>query len=274
MGGDDTFTVSGLNPFSFFYGDAGGDMSDHTRGGDDAFTTSGFAADFVSTFYGDAGGNMFGHAAGGNDAFTAGGGRNTFFGDASGTMSDDAQGGSDTFMGGAPAGTRGINLAYGDALAMSGNAQGGNDTLIAGDDATPQPAGTFDNTLIGDAQTMSDYACGGNDKLVSGTGNDDMWGDAQSILGKARGGNDTFRFNFNSGHDRIEDFGQGAQGVAGSNSGTDHIDVSALGITNLSQLSISAFDPTTHESTITFSPGNDVIVHSQVALTSHDFLLA
>jgi hypothetical protein len=205
--------------------------------------------------------------------FTAGGGRNTFFGDAGGTMSDAARGGDDTFMGGAPAGTPGLNLAYGDALAMSGNAHGGNDTLVGGDDATPQPAGTFDNTLIGDAQTMSDRACGGNDKLISGTGNDDMWGDAQVILGMAKGGNDTFRFNFASGHDKIEDFGQGVC-VAGSNWGTDHIDVTALGITDFGQLSISAFDPTTHESTITLSPGNDVVVHSQVALTSHDFLFA
>jgi hypothetical protein len=47
-----------------------------------------------------------------------------------------------------------------------------------------------------------------------------------------------------------------------------------LGIHNFSQLTISAFDPTTHESTITFSPNNDVVVHSQSALTSHDFVLA
>ena len=157
---------------------------------------------------------------------------------------------------------------------MSANAQGGNDTLTGGSFQLPLPAGTYTNTLVGDAQTMSGEACGGDDKLISGTGNDDMWGDAQVMLGKAHGGNDTFVFNFNNGHDRIEDFGQGKQCVAGSNWGTDHIDVSALGIDDFGQLSISAFDPTTHESTITFSSGNDVVVHSQVALTQHDFLFA
>jgi Ca2+-binding RTX toxin-like protein len=185
-------------------------------------------------------------------------------------MGDCAVGGDDTFIGGANSGTA-DNLVYGDALTMSDKAQGGNDTLTGGNFLVPLPAGTYNNTLIGDAQTMSGNACGGNDKLISGAGNDDMWGDAQVILGNARGGNDTFVFNFNNGHDKIEDFGQG---VAGSNCGTDHIDVSALGIQDFSELSISAFDPTTHESTITFSSGNDVVVHSQVALTERDFLFA
>lgn len=98
-----------------------------------------------------------------------------------------------------------------------------------------------------------------------------MWGDAQVVLGNAHGGNDTFVFNSNNGQDKIEDFGQG---VAASNLGTDHIDVTALGIHDFGQLNISAFDPITHESTITLSPGNDVVVHSQVALTAHDFILA
>ena len=121
---------------------------------------------------------------------------------------------------------------------------------------------------------MFGKACGGDDKLISGTGNDDMWGDAQVMLGKAHGGNDAFVFNFNNGHDKIEDFGQGNQCKAGSNWGTDHIDVTALGIHHFNQLSISAFDPTTHESTISFSLGNDVVVHSQMALTQYDFLFA
>jgi hypothetical protein len=273
-GGNDTMTVSGPNAFNFFFGDAGGDMSGSAHGGNDTFATISSSVDYENTFYGDAGGNMTGDATGGNDSFTAGGGQNTFYGDAGGTMSGFAQGGNDTFKGGAPAGPHGINLAYGDALAMSGIAQGGNDKLVGGDDATPAPAGTFDNTLVGDAQSMSGRSVGGNDKLVSGTGNDDMWGDAQSISGNAKGGNDTFVFNFGNGHDKIEDFGQANECVGSSILGTDHIDVRALGIEHFSQLHISAFDPTTHDSTITFSSGNDVVVHSQVALTQHDFLLA
>jgi len=189
-------------------------------------------------------------------------------------MGNHSVGGDDTFLGGTLANGTAINLAYGDALTMSGNARGGDDTLTGGNFQLPLPAGTYNNTLVGDAQTMSGSACGGNDKLVSGNGNDDMWGDAQVMLGKAQGGNDTFAFNLNNGHDKIEDFGQGNKCVAGSNLGTDHIDVTALGIHDFSQLAISAFDPTTHESTITFSAGNDVVVHSQVALAQHDFLFA
>jgi Ca2+-binding RTX toxin-like protein len=162
-------------------------------------------------------------------------------------------------------------LACGDTLTMSDKAQGGNDTLTGGNFRLPLPAGTYSSVLIGDAQAMSGNSCGGNDKLISGAGNDDIWGDAQAILGNARGGNDAFVFNFSNGHDKIEEFGQGIQG---SNWGTDHIDVTALGIHDFSQLSISAFDPTTHESTITFSSGNDVVVQSQIALTQHDFLFA
>ena len=55
---------------------------------------------------------------------------------------------------------------------------------------------------------------------------------------------------------------------------SDKIDVSSLGIQGFDQLVVSAFDPSTHESTITFSQGNDVVVHSQVALTPDDFLFA
>jgi len=50
--------------------------------------------------------------------------------------------------------------------------------------------------------------------------------------------------------------------------------MSALGIYNFSELNISSFDPVTHESVITFSSGNDVVVHSQFALTQYDFIFA
>jgi Ca2+-binding RTX toxin-like protein len=107
--------------------------------------------------------------------------------------------------------------------------------------------------------------------LVSGTGNDQMWGDAPVVSGNAQGGNDTFVFKPGNGHDTIGDFGQGQ---AGSQWGIDHIDVTALGIHAFSELNISAFDPATHESTITFNPGNDLVVHSQIALNQNDFLFA
>jgi hypothetical protein len=189
---------------------------------------------------------------------------NLFYGDARGNMSDQAQGGNDTFIFSGSSSLSGY-LFYGDAGGtMSGDARGGNDTIIAGANG---PA--VSSTLVGDAQTMSDNAHGGNDTLVSGTGTDQMWGDAQVISGNAQGGNDTFVFKPNSGHDTIEDFGQGQ---LGSQWGTDHIDVTALGIHAFSELNISAFDPATHQSIITFSRGNDLVVHSQIALSENDFL--
>src|SRR6516165_1712761 len=150
------------------------------------------------------------------------------YGDAA-SMSGSARGGNDSLI--VRAQLFANDVLVGDAQTMSGNSHGGNDVL--GVDAVRHLEGTI--TLIGDAQTMSGNACGGNDTLISGNGNDDMWGDAQLMLGHARGGNDTFVFNFNNGQDRIEDFGQGICGT-GSNQGTDHIDVTALGIASFSQL--------------------------------------
>jgi hypothetical protein len=97
-----------------------------------------------------------------------------------------------------------------------------------------------------------------------------MWGDAENVVGFARGGDDLFVFNANNGNDRIGDFGQADGGIWGR----DFIDVSGLGILDFGGLDISAFDATTHESTITFSPGNDVLVHSQFALTQDDFIFS
>ena len=179
-------------------------------------------------------------------------------------MSDHAEGGNDTFIFSGSSSLSG-NLFYGDAGGtMSGDARGGNDTIIAGSGSP-----LVSSILVGDAETMSDDAQGGNDTLVSGSGNDQMWGDARVISGNAQGGNDTFVFKPSNGHDTIEDFGQGQ---LGSQWGTDHIDVRALGIQTFSELNISEFDPATHESTITFSPGNDLVVHSQIALSENDFL--
>jgi hypothetical protein len=142
--------------------------------------------------------------------------------------------------------------------------------LSGGNDANGLAIGSYNDVLVGDAQLMADHTRGGADTIISGTGNDDMWGDAQLMLGNARGGNDVFVFAAWNGHDKIEDFGQGG----GSALGSDHIDVAGLGITNMSQLNISTFDTTTNESTITFSAGNEVVVHCAHVLTAHDFIFA
>ena len=82
---------------------------------------------------------------------------------------------------------------------------------------------------------------------------------------------DTFVFKAGNGLDVINDFGQGDRS-AGRELGTDLIDVSAMGYTDFSQLSISTFDPVAHQSTISFDSGNLVIVHSQTALGAEDFI--
>ncbi|QQO12022.1 hypothetical protein JJB99_21250 [Bradyrhizobium diazoefficiens] len=213
---------------------------------------------------------MSDRAAGGNDTFQASGAQhqNIFYGDAGGNMGDRAVGGDDIYIGGNVF-PQLVNQAFGDASTMSGHAKGGNDTLVGGDDPNPHPAGSYETILVGDAQSMSDHARGGSDKIVSGTGNDDVWGDARMMFDFAQGGNDTIVFNLENGHDRVEDFGQGL-----SNLGIDLIDVSALGIQSFADLTISQFDPITHESLITFSPGNDVAVHSEEALRPQDFIFA
>lgn len=150
-----------INPSNVFYGDAGGNMSDHAQGGNDSFNDSSIFNFRIggSTFYGDAGGDMSDDAHGGNDTFATTGLHNNyvFYGDAGGNMGDQTVGGDDTYIGGNVFHDfrNSMNHAYGDALTMSGNAQGGNDTLIGGNDPTPPPGGEYESNLIGDAQTMS-----------------------------------------------------------------------------------------------------------------------
>ena len=303
-GGNDSFSFSGHFLTAKFYGDAKGNLIGRAAGGSDWFSGS-----MVSTqsaiFYGDSGGSLVGNAAGGNDKFTIAGGSSaltvygdaaldltdrsvggddkfiantsqfgqalTFFGDAGRDMSGVVQGGMDTFV----AGKTGAISAYGDALSMLDRAQGGNDVLVGSDNLTSGgPPFGASSVLFGDAQRMSDQAQGGNDTLVSGTGRDQMWGDAQIMDGDARGGNDVFRFDVHSGFDRVGDFGQGLGAIAGSNWGTDRLDVRALGIHAFSELDISAYDFITHESTILLNSEDHVVVRSQVALRASDFIFA
>jgi hypothetical protein len=170
-----------------------------------------------------------------------------------------------------PGGDDSTNLAYGDTVNMAGNARGGDDVLVGGSDASGLLRGEFNDFLFGDARQMSGRAQGGNDMLVSGPGNDHLWGDGQLMLDRAKGGNDTFVFDFNNGYDRIEDFGQG-KSAFGSQWGADRIEVSALGARSIADLNISTFNAASHQSTITFGAGNEVVVVSQAALSSDDFI--
>jgi hypothetical protein len=91
------------------------------------------------------------------------------------------------------------------------------------------------------------------------------------ILGRAKGATTHSSLDFNNGYDRIEDFGQSKSGF-GSQWGADTIDVSALGATSTGDLRISTFNAATHQSTITFGAGNEVVVVSQAALSSNGFI--
>ena len=106
--------------------------------------------------------------------------------------------------------------------------------------------------LFGDTpNSLNKKQHGGNQTLIGNDPTNSLFGDAGlNLLDKAHGGDDISRETY------------------------EYSDVSALGITDFSQLNVSAFDPTTHESTITFSAGNEVVVHSQIALTERDFLFA
>jgi len=185
-------------------------------------------------------------------------------------MSSITSGGNDTIIGGNNSGSGSVeNGIWGDGRDMSGSSVGGDDTVVGGDNTG---SGFVTNYLYGDGYILSEFAQGGDDRIISGTNAaDQMWGDAGFLLDFAKGGNDMFIFRANSGHDEIFDFGQG---LSGQNLGTDHIDVTSVGIHNFVELNISAYDPITQTSTVTFSPGSDVIVHSAQALTAHDFLFA
>ena len=137
----------------------------------------------LNLFYGDAGGDMFDFAKGGNDIFRGGdASSNTFFGDAGGTMSGHSYGGDDTLIGGSLASNESGNFEnrlIGDANAMSGHAQGGNDTLISGNS---YGTGQVTNVMVGDALTLSGSAKGGNNTRYAGNAGfggtviNDMWG--------------------------------------------------------------------------------------------------
>jgi Tol biopolymer transport system component len=174
------------------YGDTAADIRDYAHGGDDMITGAGFGR--VSLF-GDAGGNLYGHAAGGNDSlsatFATGGIR--VAGDAGGDMFDDTRGGNDIIDNEGAILSSG-NLSWGDAVGeMHDRAHGGNDVIF-----TSSPGRFGGATAYGDATSMSGHAIGGDDDLTSfgapvgiGAGPGvTLFGDARIISDHARGGDD------------------------------------------------------------------------------------
>jgi serralysin len=238
-------------------GDAGENMTDHARGGNDVLVANG--GDVAPLFmFGDAQGEMSDNAIGGNDILTVTGISplpETLCGDAE-VMSGNARGGDDVLQtdGDILSGANGAVL-YGDAYSMSGNARGGSDRLIGG------IAGTSD-TLIGDAYEMHGNAKAGNDVLISGGANDQMWGDAVVIDSTVTRGDNTFVFAPMNGHDTINDF----------HPGNDHIDLTAdaaIGIHRFADLNIQTVGA---DSIIHIDAGNDVTVVGVNHLNASDFI--
>src|SRR5579883_1703130 len=216
VAGNDTLYGGAQASFNNLFGDAFF-MAGDSRGGDDRLT--GGAGATSNTLYGDAW-NMNGSARGGDDVLKGGAdsGTNNLFGDAD-AMSEDTVGGNDRLVGGANS----TNILHGDARTMTGNAVGGDDVLKGGG------AGTT-NTMYGDAETLSGNAVGGNDTLIAGAGTALMWGDGQ-LSDNAKGGADTFVFGPKAADDTIFDF---------RSSDGDKIDVSALGMRSLADMTITS----------------------------------
>ncbi|CAH1668712.1 MULTISPECIES: DUF4214 domain-containing protein [unclassified Chelatococcus] len=223
---------------NMMYGDAM-TMRDQAVGGNDTILGGSFLSQNI--VFGDAE-TMSGSSRGGNDTITMGDySLATVHGDAR-VMSENAVGGNDTIalgsgFSGAP------QVVYGDAQTLSDNAKGGDDTIIGG-------ASGNKTRLYGDGETLEAGATGGNDRIVSGESDDEMWGDAADIAPGAVTGSDVFAFGPNGGSDKIYDF----------ELSKDLIDVSALGITEMSQMSFTPYGTHGENVLIGFADGADVYV--------------
>jgi Ca2+-binding RTX toxin-like protein len=145
---------------------------------------------------------------------------------------------------------------------VTGNVSGGDgdDTLVGGDE---------DDRLLGDAGKDKLLGRGGDDVLTGGSSHDDLRGNSgddtlNGSAGKDRldggrgsdvliggGGADTFVYGLQGGIDRITDY----------TDGTDKIDLSAYGLTNLADLVAShTVKDTASGVRIGFSDGNALVV--------------
>jgi serralysin len=149
-GGDDVLDASGLPASvpSFLHGDAAGDMSGSSTGGDDLLM--GGSAD--DRLYGDASGSLSSGSRGGNDRVAGNDGDDFVLGDAS-ELEGTAVGGDDVVRG-----KPGDDEVYGDAVNLRDSAQGGDDRVHGGDG---------DDRLWGDGNLFGD-AVGGNDVFTFG----------------------------------------------------------------------------------------------------------
>ncbi len=162
-------------------------------------------------------------------------------------------------------GDAGNDLLSGDAGDDTLNGGTGNDTLLGGRDADVLNGGDNDDELHGGNQDDILSGDAGNDVLLGGTGNDDLNGGAGADTLEGGAGDDTM-----AGGTGADTFvvmpGNGQDVISDFENGTDVIDVTALGITDLSQITLSGDGANT---TLTFSDGNTLLLEG-VAWTDID----
>jgi Ca2+-binding RTX toxin-like protein len=302
IGGNDTLHADATNSIYSeidLYGDAGGNMSGDTKGGNDSLTALTGSRAF-DVFGGDAGGSMTDNAHGGNDTLdvTQGNifGAAELAGDAVGSMSDNAVGGNDnlTFTMASDAEVVGATLSGDAGTSMTDNAHGGDDTLTVVVNGDPS---TISTTLIGDAPSMSGSAHGGNDVLNGGARDDSLYGDAESYTPSAPGsitggkdvlngggGNDrlwggpnddTFVFKTGSGMDVINDFDRGNLAVGSTAPEHDVINVHDYGFASWAALSSLISDDSSGNAVVHLTASDAITlegVHT-AALHPTDFII-
>ncbi|WP_162009465.1 matrixin family metalloprotease [Labrenzia sp. CE80] len=212
IGGSADEVLSGTSDADFMSGGGGDDTIYGYAGNDSIFAGSGdLGDDYIESGTGD---DIVGGGAG-DDTIYAGTGSDKFFG----VSGDDrlyGETGNDTIWAGS-----------GEDYVNGGNnndrigAREGSDTIYGGSgDDTVYAADGNDWVNAGSGDDLV-YGGDGNDTIIGGSGDDDLYG---------RGDNDVFEFGTSFGNDTINDFGE---------MGSDSIDLTALGLSGISDLSIS-----------------------------------
>lgn len=142
-----------------------------------------------------------------------------------------------------------------------------NDNVLAGTGSADRIRGDKgDDTLRGGAGNDQLEGDDGNDQLLGGTGRDTVDGGKGDDLLTGGVGNDVFRFGNNEGSDTITDFADGF----------DRIKLSAPGIANFGDLTITAdLDGNAVVSFFSGGPSEIVLLGVSVAdLSASDFIFS
>nr|WP_011116776.1 calcium-binding protein [Ruegeria sp. PR1b]AAN05170.1 RB149 [Ruegeria sp. PR1b] len=300
LGGDDDDIVAGgagndtlvgdSHDGAADFGDVSTDVGSNTifgGAGNDVIAIGGYnndGTDFaagaaITTATGDEGGEAYGGAGNdyilgtdsGHDLVGMGAGEDTvLLGTGNSTVyagADDAEGDSVTVE----AASTGNNEIYTGAGEDTVTGAGGDDTIGAGADDDTVSAGAGDDVVYAGAGDDSVLAGTGADEVYGGAGDDTIDADAgaDTIYGGAGddqvalGGGDTDAdvFVFSAGNDSVTEF----------ETGTDKIDVSALGIANLDD-AVIVTDSTAHQTTIIFD--EDTSITYDADYTINDFVFA